>query len=358
MILIEAARITEGGGGVLCRYLVTELKRRDVAFRIVVGPDFDLPGIPETYVVREIVTLWNRGRLYRKWLKTIRPDSLFCFGNFPPVTRFKGVRTITYFHRLTLTQNGYQNALTLRQNFSYFLRKLYTRKLLRNTDEIMVQTAFSAGEVIKAFGFAPDKIGIYPFYDRQLAQRIHAELLEKNEAKIADRFIYVSNDAPHKNHSILLDAWELLAGRGYHPELYLTLPTSSVYDQRITEMQRSGIRIKNIGVNSLEDTLRATYFSAYVVYPSLFESLGLGLVEGVSLGCKVIAVDLPYVHASIKPTAFFDESSLRSIADVIENVLLAKTTEPSEIRLPNRISELIDCLAKGSSLRFTVAEAR
>lgn len=45
-------------------------------------------------------------------------------------------------------------------------------------------------------------------------------------------------------------------------------------------------------------TMEEVYAKAeFHIFPSLAESFGLGLVEAIDCGCKVIAADLPYTYA-------------------------------------------------------------
>ena len=50
-----------------------------------------------------------------------------------------------------------------------------------------------------------------------------------------------------------------------------------------------------------------------LLYPSLYESFGLGLIEGAMHGLPIIAANLPYVYEAINPNAVFDPLSADSI---------------------------------------------
>ncbi len=79
------------------------------------------------------------------------------------------------------------------------------------------------------------------------------------------------------------------------------------------------------------------------MYPSINESLGLGIVEAITAGCDVIGADLPYMHAVCRPSAVFDPSSPESIADAVERY--EKGGMPrSELLVRDQIDTLIDVL--------------
>jgi glycosyltransferase involved in cell wall biosynthesis len=54
----------------------------------------------------------------------------------------------------------------------------------------------------------------------------------------------------------------------------------------------------------------------YLVYPSLTESFGLGLIEGTVAGLQVISSDLPYAHSVVYPSAVFNPWKPEEMASV------------------------------------------
>ena len=49
-------------------------------------------------------------------------------------------------------------------------------------------------------------------------------------------------------------------------------------------------------------TLQKEYLSSeFLMFPSLTESFGLGLIEAIECGCKVIGADLPYTYEVCEP---------------------------------------------------------
>lgn len=350
MLLIEAARITDGGGGVLGLYLFKELIRSETNFKAVISPALDIGSMPDKYFIREKVTILNRKRLFASWVDNLRPTTILCFGNFPPAQKIQNTRVITYFHRLTLTQGNYRRDLSPAQNLSYFLKRLYLKHLIRNTDEVVVQTAQTSAVIRQSLGLKKHDVHVFPFYDRELALSTHQEMLSSGIVKVPNTFIYVSNDAPHKNHSALFLAWEILANKSIYPELLLTLSEDSLLLKEISRLKEKGVNISNLGFQPLKDTLVATGKAEYIIYPSKFESLGLGLVEGADLGCYVLGADLPYTYAAVQPTSTFDPLAPSSIAETVEKAMSKENKQPSIVRLPNLIDDFILYLTNGKQV--------
>ena len=58
--------------------------------------------------------------------------------------------------------------------------------------------------------------------------------------------------------------------------------------------------------------------SSAMIYPSLFESFGLPLIEAVSFELPVLASNSSYVADVIVPSSVFDPTSSQSIAESVQ----------------------------------------
>src|SRR5690606_13519896 len=111
-------------------------------------------------------------------------------------------------------------------------------------------------------------------------------------------YLFVSNATDHKNHKNLIEAFCKFFDKQQVGKLILTVSdfyaeTFALIGKKIDE----GYPIENIGFVK-RDELGEIYQNAeYLIYPSLAESFGLGLLEAVDQGCKVIGADLPYTYA-------------------------------------------------------------
>ena len=73
------------------------------------------------------------------------------------------------------------------------------------------------------------------------------------------------------------------------------------------------------------------------------ESFGLGIVEAIENGCKVIGANLPYMYAACEPSLVFNPLDESSIADALEKSLEPKV-KYSISNVNNRIDDLISIL--------------
>ena len=83
--------------------------------------------------------------------------------------------------------------------------------------------------------------------------------------------------------------------------------------------------------------------SEFLIFPSLTESFGLGLVEGIENGCKVIAANLPYTFAVCTPSIVFDPYVVGSIVNALEQSLQNNTKE-SEILIVDTVNEVVQLI--------------
>jgi glycosyltransferase involved in cell wall biosynthesis len=107
--------------------------------------------------------------------------------------------------------------------------------------------------------------------------------------------------------------------------------------------QKLGYKIYNHGILKITDLEKLYNSAEYLIYPSLTESFGLGLIEAILYDCKVLASDLNYVNSVCKPSLKFDPNSI----DSIYNALKMTTTtnlDKSYLTTSNKINDLLSLL--------------
>jgi glycosyltransferase involved in cell wall biosynthesis len=281
MILIEAARITDGGGYGLLKLLLYNLLNDKIEFKVILSPDTKIDRLPEENVYRHTINLLNRGRVFSTCVEKSQPASILCFGNFPPPKRYTGIPAYTYFHRVGLIEQFSYGWSTLLRKAKYGALSFYLKRLLMNTDFVFCQSSIVKNSFSRHFDFSLENVKLYPFFDADLIRKVEEE---EGFVKEKGRFIFVSNGAPHKNHQRLFVAWELLSKEELFPELWLTLPEDSALAEQIENLKKKGCKIKNIGVLPYRKVLQKMRECEFAIYPSLQESLGLGLIEAEMLG--------------------------------------------------------------------------
>ena len=152
-------------------------------------------------------------------------------------------------------------------------------------------------------------IHIYPFY------HIPQDINHSSHSSRHD-YIFVGEDTYAKGHADLIEAWRKLSHKGFHKKLHLTTNSRPLIE-KIDNANSEGANIENHGFIEFSEVVRLYNQSKAIVYPSLNESLGLGIIEAINAGCDVIGCDLPYMHCVCMPSELFRPSDPDSIVDAI-----------------------------------------
>ncbi len=153
--------------------------------------------------------------------------------------------------------------------------------------------------------------------------------------------IYVSHPTDHKNHLTLLRAMPRILEAFPSASLLLTLerhrsffpPSYQEHIPLIESIQREeellsiSQKIVWLGILNQDEVEYALHSSDLMVFPSLNESFGLGLVEAMAAGCPVAAADRSYAHEVCGEAAiYFDPNDSEKIAEIVTSVCRSRKT--------------------------------
>lgn len=335
MILIDALYINDGGGKVLLEYLIDELKitKKEVFYLLDKRMEQDhLKLLIGKQVMFETASLSKRKRFYVE--NKDKFSTILCFGNLPPNIRVK-TKVYTYFHQLLFLKVPQE--MPYHKKGIYYLKTRILNHYKRNTDFWLVQTNLVKESLSKKYGIKIESIFSLPFFP-QLPSSV------ENFERIQNQYIYVSNAPQHKNHVRLIEAFCAFYDECKTGNLILTVSDDfPIIKKLIKEKQDLNYPIQNIGFVSREQLKKCYQQSQYFIYPSLMESFGLGLVESVENGCKIIAADLPYTFAVCEPSFVFNPHDGKSIKQALiysfQNEL-----KPSLSKVRNEINAIINLL--------------
>lgn len=332
LLLVDALYINNSGGKILLDYLIQELEKsgKKVFYLLDQRVTGKIPYLQasENEVLLMHASLLNRHRFYLK--NKDKFDKVLCFGNLPPNIRLKA-NVFTYFHQQLYIHLPKDASLMLK--LSFFLKRQIFKYLLTNTDYWLLQTDLIKANFAKKFNTDSNKIIISPFYPQFLEN--------SNVERSRHSYVYVSNAPPHKNHLRLINAFCSFYDRYKIGKLTLTVSNEftdllSIIEEKV----QLNYPIYNIGFVEREGLAKIYKESEYLIYPSLAESFGLGIVEAIENGCKVIGADLPYTYAVCKPSLTFNPLDEKSICDSL-SLSLGENTDTSSTKVSNNIQEII-----------------
>lgn len=335
-LVVYAPRVFTGGGAVLLGELLKTLfGRHEIGAQLFLDHRFleqlavILPDDADRIASRAIpLPSGIRSYVFAEWklslfLKRNPAAKVFFFSSLGPIW----LRSELARRCIVFVQNRFVLDSSLRFGFPWYrqLRLLVERALFgwtsRRVGGFLVQSDSMRRRLRDVGVMQP--ISVQPFVD---------ELTRSTDASVlpAVDFVYVASADPHKNHTTLLKAWEILAGEGCFPSLRLTVSADEplgIWNRALDLNRRLGCQITRIDQSSVEIAGRARLYSGAraLVFPSFLESHGLPLVEAQMLGLGVVASELDYVRDAIVPDQTFDPQSAVSLARAVRRFLRVDT---------------------------------
>lgn len=308
-LLIDAMYINDGGGKILLDYLIKKLEKTDrkVFYLLDQRVKNKIPPIlnSKNEIIYLEASLLKRYLFYKKY--NSRFSSVLCFGNLPPNIKLSA-EVYTYFHQPLFLE--IPQKMSFVQKLLYKIKTVVLKKLIKNTTFFIVQSNFIKNRLAEKYSINQSSIKVIPFYP---------ELKYVDCLKIKNTFAYISNATPHKNHVRLINAFCQFYDK--YKVGILTLTVGESFEELIGIIDtklKNGYPINNIGFVDRTELAEVYSTQEYHIYPSLAESFGLGLIESIEAGCKVIGADLPYTYEVCDPSIVFNPLSEQSIFEAFE----------------------------------------
>ncbi len=334
-ILIDAVFINNGGGRILLNYLFETLEKTSVyTVTLLADKRLEHEYAEKTTHIKIIFIqgLHARNLFYKRHQHYF--SSILCFANLPPNVKCHGT-VFTYFHQRIYLQIPQEFIWVDRLKFK--LKIMVLRRYRKNTNFWIVQSNHIKKGLEDHFKIPSEKILKIPFYppfqDKTTYKR------QKNS------YLYISTGEPHKNHLRLIAAFCQFYDEFNVGKLTLTVgPEYSQLYEHIKRKQSQGYPIINVGFIDREELSSYYKSSEFFIFPSMAESYGLGIVESIENGCKVLGADLPYMHEICTPSVTFNPQSVESIYSAFRTSNLKNTLPVSQAKTGNEIERLVNIL--------------
>ncbi len=307
VIGIEAQRIfrkKKHGMDMVALMLIKELQKIDHVnqYYIFVKPDEDRSVLKETenFKIIELgggpYPTWEQFALPRK-AKQLGCEILHCTSNTAPV--YSNIPLVVTLHDIIYMEKSYlkilQDSGTTYQKFGNIYRRYFIPKMIRKVRKMITVSNFEKDRINKFFSLKPNLLeAVYNGVSQHFKPVTESIILNeiKSKYRLPDKFFFfLGNTDPKKNTIGVLKAMKAFL-QANHEGYKLVMP-----DYEEEELQRL---LRSIDAPEMREKIHLTGYivntdlpaiislSRLFLYPSLRESFGIPILEGMACGVPVI----------------------------------------------------------------------
>jgi len=243
-------------------------------------------------------------------------------GIFPKIMRQSLLLHNAYYFNYPHKNYGFSPLTTT--SLKVFLQKILVKRTVYHCSTFYVQTLTLKRRFLETYSISEKKVHLCPpsinFNQwKTLAIQKNERLSVLLDDKNAFKLLYVSAGNTHKNHLRVIEMFNKFYKELDGVGCYFTIDNhdnnrlvKEVYDRGLTE------KIKFLGAVPFTQTPFFYMNCNANFFPSLLETVGLGLLEGMYWGLPTIASDIDFAHEVCGDAAcFFDPFSIESMKNAI-----------------------------------------
>jgi glycosyltransferase involved in cell wall biosynthesis len=307
-VLVNAASVKEGGPLVVLDQLLKRMRhqRDDIDWVIAVHPSVRLQWNERRNLARLDasnidsspfgVLRWYEAALPAA-VERLKANLVFSITNYLPLRRLTIPTVLLVQHAGHFSERF--DDLT-RRNLrrpdriaAWVMKTRWVERSVRMASEVTVQTASLADAIATRTGRPRERIHVIPHGPGTVTA---ASSTRRTPDERPVRIGYITKWGVQKNFEVLFEAAARLIGQGRSVRLILTLAEDSPENGRVIQRAKAaglGEVLENAGEIDAAG-ISALYESLDVfVFPSLVESFGFPLVEGMAKGLPIVAADTP-----------------------------------------------------------------
>lgn len=267
------------------QYIVYTTRR--FAPNVLRSADFDVVSVSLPPQMRPLRMFWEQAWLPIR-LKRDRVDVVHSFANAPLL--FANVPQVVTIYDLRFILYPEQFR-TLKRIY----RTWVVRQTVEKASQVVAISQFTKDSLVRLLHVTPDKVSVIQLPVEDFFRPAKPSQIERfrKQYDLPDKFfLYVANTYPNKNHVRLLKAFaniRSVIGRDYYlvfrgePDIAESEVQSAIARYNLSD---AVIRIPRLR----REELPLLYSAAIaLVFPSLFEGLGIPILEAMACGCPVIA---------------------------------------------------------------------
>lgn len=341
IIGIEAQRVfrvKKHGMDMVALELIRNLQKIDKknTYYIFVSPDIDRECLKESQNFKIIEV---EGGFYPTWeqislpraVKKYKCDILHCTSNtapiFAPCPVIITLHDIIYIESLNLFKRG----ATMYQRFGSLYRRLIVPIVSKKAKEIVTVSNFEKERIKEIMGLNNNLCAIYNGVGEHFTKITDSQILDntKNKYNLPDNFLFfLGNTDPKKNTPNVLKAFALFNKR-----------VNKKYKLVMLDYDKDALNLILADINEvwLNDYIHLTGYVPNTelpkiinlchifLYPSLRESFGIPILEGMACGVPVITSNTSSMPEIAGDGALFSDPY--DATDIAEKIYLLETSE-------------------------------
>ena len=281
----------------------------------------------------------------------------YYFENYFKKVKFTGIYHPTYYELPKNISSNLKVVITIHDmipeklnNFDYNDKSFINKKnAAERANAIIAVSKNTKKDIIDIFKITPEKISVIPHGCSIL------DVEEKNiQFSINKPYVlFVGGRQTYKNFNIMLKSF--LVSK-ISNSFSLICVGGGKFSDKEKKMIKNANRVNDIiQINANDGELKNIYKKAsLLIVPSLYEGFGLPVLEGLALGCPVIASNSSSIPEVLGDAGiYFDPNSSSSIIQSIENVLTNDSLRMDMIQKGIKRSKLFtwnNCAMKTISL--------
>jgi glycosyltransferase involved in cell wall biosynthesis len=208
------------------------------------------------------------------------------------------------------------------------IRDEFFAQLSQKADVVVCVSEYSRSTLLSHYDINPERAQvIYNSIEIRLAKFNSPKQILVNLGVAARPYLfYPANFWRHKNHQMLLTAYNILIERNQDLELDLVFTGASTESEKelLAAVETMGLkdRVHFLGYLSDEQLVAVFQGCKYLIHPSLYEGFGIPLLEAFAFGKPVLCSDvasLPEIGG--EAALYFDPRKPTDIVQAIETLL-------------------------------------
>ncbi|RQO71513.1 hypothetical protein DBR40_17085 [Pedobacter sp. KBW01] len=240
----------------------------------------------------------------------------------------------------------------------------YYQDILPKALFILTETEAGKQELANYTTINPARIEVMPIFPgkvitEQVEQQAQETILQNFGLNNKKFFIYPAQFWAHKNHTLLIDAFETLLT--VHPDTLLAFTGSDKgnlkYIKNYIQSRHLEERVKNLGFISNTELYTLYKNAVALVMPTFLGPSNMPPLEAANLNCQVLVSDLPGHRELLGSYAtYFDPLDHKSLSKLMISALEPTTDQasfsnPNAFTIKNAIQKLEQVLLKTASIR-------